>query len=124
MAKDKKEPKKVEAIAEEKPLVWLEGEIKTPPFSRDARLEAGGLLGRLQQGELLSMPQSRPMPSIGRHCHELRIRDEDTTWRIVYRIDADAIVIAEVFAKKTQHTPKYVIDVCKRRFNRYDEATK
>ena len=49
-----------------KPLVWLEGEIKTPPFSRAARLEAGFLLRRLQLGEQLSLPQSRPMPSIGR----------------------------------------------------------
>src|SRR5213593_4748358 len=38
----------------EKPLVWLHGQIKTPPFSREARIEAGYLLGRLQQGENLS----------------------------------------------------------------------
>ena len=25
-----------------KPLVWLHGEVKTPPFSADARIEAGG----------------------------------------------------------------------------------
>jgi len=48
-----------------KPIVWLEGEIKTPPFSRAARLEAGFLLRRLQLGERLSLPHSRPMPSIG-----------------------------------------------------------
>jgi hypothetical protein len=56
-------------------LVWLRGEIKTPPFSQEARIDAGMLLRRLQQGELLSMPQSRPMPDIGQRCHELRIRD-------------------------------------------------
>ena len=39
-----------------KPLVWLEGEIKTPPFSKEARVEAGTLLLRLQQGESLGMP--------------------------------------------------------------------
>jgi len=32
----------------EKPLVWLHGQIKTPPFSEVARIEAGYLLGRLQ----------------------------------------------------------------------------
>src|SRR5512132_438059 len=99
----------------DKPLAWLHGEVKSPPFSAAARLEAGFLLRRLQRGELLSMPQSRPMPSIRARCHELRIVDADTTWRIVYRIDSDAIVIAEVFAKKTQHTPKPVIDVSRRR---------
>lgn len=107
-----------------KPVVWLEGEIKTPPFSREARIEAGTLLRRVQCGERIGLPHSRPMPSIGRRCHELRIRDEDVTWRIVYRLDSDAIIIGEVFPKKTSKTPKQVIDTCKRRFKRYDEATK
>lgn len=68
----------------EKPLVWLEGEIKTPPFSREARLEAGYLLGRLQRGEALSMPLSRSMPSIGPRCHELRIVDRGHNWRMSF----------------------------------------
>jgi len=59
------------------------------------------------------------MPAIGRRCHELRIIDADVTWRLVYRIDSDAIVVAEVFAKKTQATPKPVIDACKRRLRAY-----
>ena len=60
----------------DKPLVWIEGEIKTPPFSAEARIEAGVWLRRLQQGEHLGLPHSRPMPGIGPRCHELRIRDE------------------------------------------------
>src|SRR6266480_3771622 len=99
----------------QKPLVWLYGEVKSPPFSKDARIEAGYLLRRLQQGDKIGMPQSRPMPGIGQRCHELRIIDQDKTWRVVYRIDQDAIVILEVFAKKTAKTPKLVIDNCKRR---------
>ena len=106
---------------DDKPLVWLRGEVKTPPFSQAARLEAGFLLRQLQQGENLGMPQSRPMPSIGTNCHELRIRDTGQNWRIIYRIDRDAIVIVEVFSKKTQATPKSVIDVCKQRLNQYDQ---
>ncbi len=85
---------------EEKVLVWLRGEVKTPPFSKEARLQAGFLLRLLQRGERPAMPPSRPMPTIGPRCHELRIRDRDHDWRIVYRIDRDAIVIAEVFEKK------------------------
>ncbi len=103
-----------------KPLVWLHGEVRTPPLSSAARLEVGVLLRRLQRGEPVEMPHSRPMPSIGARCHELRIADENVTWRIVYRIDKDAIVIGEVFSKKTQATPKPVIDACKRRFRQYD----
>jgi phage-related protein len=81
-------------------LVWLRGEVKTPPFSKAARVEAGFLLRRMQAGEKLSLPWSRPMPSIGTRCHELRITDKETIWRIVYRLDLDAILIVEVFQKK------------------------
>lgn len=104
----------------DKPLVWLHGEVKSPPFSAGARIEAGLLLRRLQHGENLFMPHSRPMPSIGKRCHELRLDDVDATWRIVYRTDPDAIVILEVFEKKTQQTPKQVIDNCKHRIRKYD----
>ncbi len=104
----------------DKPLVWLYGEVKSPPFSVSARIEAGLLLRRLQQGENLPMPHSRPMPTIGKRCHELRIHDANATWRIVYRTDPDAIVVLEVFEKKTRPTPKQVIDNCKQRIRKYD----
>ena len=90
----------------DKVVVWLHGAVKTPPFSPSARIEAGFLLRKLQQGEKLSMPQSRPMPVIGKGCHELRLVDENVTWRIIYRIDSDAIIILEVFDKKTSKTPR------------------
>jgi phage-related protein len=64
------------------------------------------------------------MPSIGARCHELRVPDVEkrVTWRIVYRIDLDAIVIGDVFMKKTQQTPNSVIATCARRFNLYDRT--
>src|SRR6187401_1661684 len=102
-----------------KPIVWLHGEIKTPPFTKEARIEAGTLLRRLQEGDSLSLPQSRPMPTIGSGCHELRVRDESKNWRIDYRLDSDAIVIADVFAKSTRQTPKLVIENCRRRLTKY-----
>lgn len=105
-----------------KPLAWLHGEIKTPPFSAQARIEAGTLLRRLQQGKRMALPESRPMPIIGPRCHELRVVDENLTWRIMYRIDKDCIVILEVFEKKTRKTPKHVIDACRKRLRRYVEA--
>jgi len=105
----------------DKVLLILEGEIKSPPMSSRARIEAGFLLRRLQKGELLSMPQSRPMPSVGSRCHELRIIDTTQTWRIIYRIDPDAIIILEVFSKKTRETPKQVIETCKKRIRNYDD---
>ena len=108
----------------DKPLAWLHGEIKTPPFSDAARLEAGYLLRLLQRGDSIGMPHSRPMPTIGARCHELRIRDERQTWRIIYRIDPDAIVLAEVFSKKTGKTPQGTIDVCQQRLKDYDSEAR
>lgn len=104
---------------DDKILVWIAGEVKSPPFSAEARLEAGFLLRRLQQGEKLSLPHSRPMPSVGAGCHELRIVDQDVTWRVMYFVDTDAVVILDVFKKKTQATPKRVMDVCRRRLRAY-----
>jgi phage-related protein len=63
------------------------------------------------------------MPSIGSRCHELRINDRSVTWRIIYRIDEDAIVIGDVFSKKTQETPRAVILICQERFKKYDELS-
>ena len=103
-----------------KPLVWLHGEVKTPPFSAKARLEAGFLLARLQEGETLSMPQSRPMFALGPRCHELRINDGSKSWRLVFRVDADAVLILEVFLKKSRRTPLAVLQVCADRMRRYD----
>src|SRR5436305_6715888 len=102
-----------------KPLVWLHGEVKTPPFSRAARVEAGFLLRRLQNGEKLEMPASRPMPDIGTGCHELRVDDGDVTFRIVYHLGSEAIVILEIFQKKSRTTPMLVIDAAKRRLRMY-----
>lgn len=104
----------------DKEIIWIHGEIQAPPMTVEGRREAGFLLRKLQQGELLSLPQSRPMPSIGARCHELRITEAGATWRVIYRIDDDAIVILEVFSKKDRKTPQLVIDNCKARIRSYD----
>ena len=64
-----------------KPLAWLKGEVKTPPFSA-----------------------------------------EDQTWRIVYHVATDAVVILEVFSKKTAATPNEVLTNCKKRLVAYIRA--
>ena len=107
-----------------KPLAWLHGEVKTPPFSTEARIEARLLLRRLQRGDRLDLPHSRPMPSIGPRCHELRVQDAHVTWRIIYRLDPDAVIIAAVFAKKSRTTPKSVIESSRRRLFAYDLLTR
>ena len=107
-----------------KPLVWLQGEVKTPPFTPEGRQEAGMLLRLLQEGEQLGMPQAEPLPDVGRGCGALRIRDAEHNWRIMYRIDADAVLILEVYSKKTRKIPDEVIRRCKQRIKRYESDLK
>lgn len=107
-----------------KPLVWLHGEIKTPPFSFDGRQEAGMLLRLLQEGNVLGMPQAEALPDVGVRCGSLRVRDAEHSWRIVYRIDTDAILILDVYCKKTRKIPVEVIERCRKRLKQYDEVVK
>ena len=107
-----------------KPIAWLHGQVTKPPFSKAAAVEAGYLLWLLQLGEKLGMPHARPMPSIGPRCLELRITDEDTTHRIICRVDPDAVLVGEVFTKKTRKTPDQVIDHCRARFAEYDRVAR
>jgi len=106
----------------ERPLVWLHGEIRTPPLTQAARIQLGYLLRRPQRGERLGLPMSRPMPAIGPDCHELRVRDLGDAWRLIYRIAPEAIVILDVFAKKSRRTPARVLALCRRRLRLYDNT--
>jgi phage-related protein len=108
---------------QDRPLVWLHGEIRTPPFSVRARVEVGVLLRKLQRGDRPGMPHVRPMPVIGPRGFEARVSDSGKSWRVILRIDADAIVIAEVFQKTTRKTPLHVIRECIRRLRAYDQVT-
>ena len=104
-----------------KPLRWLGDKITVPPLSKSAALELGALLEIVVLGGMPEMPFSRPMPAIGTRCHELRVKDGNRIWRLVYQITDDAIVILDVFCKKTRKTPKRVIDRCRKRQRRYEQ---
>lgn len=103
-----------------KPLVWLHGEVKTPPFTPKGRQEAGMLLRLLQEGEPVGMPHAEPLPDVGQGCGALRVRDAEHNWRIICRIYADAVLILEVYSKKTPKIPDEVIRRCKQRIKRYE----
>jgi phage-related protein len=104
----------------DKPIVWLAEHCKTPPMGEAARSSVGFLLRKIQRGDRLAMPISRPMPSIGPRVHELRVNDAGRAWRVIYRIDVDAIVLVEWFEKKTQATPRHVIELARRRLAEHD----
>jgi phage-related protein len=122
MAKASRDPAK--QSRSRKPLAWLHGEIKTPPFTDEGRKEAGDLLRLLQEGEKLGMPQAEPLPIIGPRCGALRVRDGEHNWRIVFRVDADAVLVAEVYPKKTRKVPQDVIERCRKRLRDYDEVVR
>lgn len=106
----------------EKPVAWLGVEVRTPPFSAAARIAAGELLGKLQSGAIPPMPHARPLPSVGRRCLELRVRDGNLFWRILCRLDADAVVVGGVFPKKSEKLPKAERDAFLKRLAEYDNA--
>ncbi|MES2307998.1 MAG: type II toxin-antitoxin system RelE/ParE family toxin [Verrucomicrobiota bacterium] len=105
-----------------KPLLWIKGEVKSPPLSIEARRELGFLLREIQEGEILSLPHSRPMPAIGSGVHELRIHDSNGSWRLIYQIRTEGVLVLDVFKKKTVQTPHHVIENCRKRIQHYENV--
>ena len=90
---------------------------KFPSFSLVQAKEAFAFL---ESGEKLSMPLSRPMPTIWPGCHELRINDKRGIYRIFYVIVVKGIIfIPHCFHKKTQKTPQSEIDLAQRRIKEF-----
>jgi len=80
-------------------------------FPKEIKMELGKLLLILQSGENITMPLSRPMPSIQNGVFELRIKDETGNYRVFYYIKLkDKILVFHAFMKKTQKTPNKEID--------------
>lgn len=108
-----------------RPIRWLtEDTIKTPPFGKVAREAIGTLLRIVQEGGRVTMPASKPMPVIGARVHELRVDDHEANahWRVIYRTDADAIIVVSWYDKNTQKAPQREIARAQRRLKEYDDA--
>jgi phage-related protein len=54
----------------------------------------------------------------------LRVVDGKVSWRIVYHIAADVVVVLDVFKKQTETTPLAVINACKQRLADFQRLTK
>ncbi len=81
-----------------------------------SRGDLADALARLDAGLPLSMPLSRPMPSIGRGAHELRLRDRNGEWRVVYVVrSAGEVVVVLAFKKTSRKTPERMIDLARSR---------
>jgi len=85
-------------------------------FADYVRRDFGKAIFDLQKGAKLSIPLSRPMPSIASGVEELRVKDRSGTFRVFYfaRLET-AILIFHAFEKKTQKTPRREIDEARKR---------
>jgi len=85
-------------------------------FPLPIREDLADALARLEEGHMLSMPLSRPMPSIGRGIHELRLKDRSGIYRMIYFLMNEGnIYLLHGFQKKTEATPTHNIELAKRR---------
>ena len=79
-------------------------------------MELADALARFDEGHTLSMPLSRPMPSIGKGVHELRPRDRSGVCRVIYVLQgASRMWQLHAFMKKTAQTSPRNIELARKR---------
>ena len=96
-------------------VVWNKQTLyRIKSFPVEIRKELGYLIFRLQVGDFLDMPYSRPMSTIATGCYELRVKNSDGVYRAFYFLKLNKrILIFHAFVKKEQKTPKKEIDLGK-----------
>ena len=86
------------------------GQIRSFPDS--ARKDSGFQLDKVQQG--LEPDDWEPMTSVGPGCKEIRIWEDDGTYRVLYVAKfAEAVYVLNAFKKTTRKTPQANIDAAK-----------
>jgi phage-related protein len=82
----------------------------------EVRGDLADALARLDAGLMLSMPLSRPMPSIAGGVHELRLKDRSGQYRVIYAfVIRGTTHVLHVFKKTTQATPQKHISTARKR---------
>jgi len=85
-------------------------------FPEEIRGDLADALARLDAGLLLSLPLSRPMPSVGRSVHELRLKDRSGAYRVVYAlVQRGTVHVLHAFKKATRGTPARNLELAKKR---------
>jgi phage-related protein len=85
-------------------------------FPEEVRGYLADALARLDAGHALSMPLSRPMPSVGQGAHELRLKDRTGAYRVVYTIiTAGSVHVIHGFKKTTRATPRRNMEIARKR---------
>lgn len=84
-------------------------------FPAAARREVGHQIDRVQQG--LDPDDWKPMNTVGQGVREIRIREADGAFRVIYVARfADAVYVLHCFQKKTEKTRKADLDLAARRY--------
>ena len=84
-------------------------------FPAGARRAAGYQLDLVQNGR--EPNDYKPMPSIGQGVQEIRIREAEGAFRVIYLAKfEDAVYVLHCFQKKTQKTSRSDLDLATRRY--------
>lgn len=78
-------------------------------FPEEIRHDMGFALDQVQRG--LPAPDSKPMPTIGKGVHEIRVREGNNHFRAFYAIIGDTVYVLHAFYKNQQQTPKKDVDL-------------
>ncbi|MDW7745608.1 type II toxin-antitoxin system RelE/ParE family toxin [Halomonas sp.] len=84
-------------------------------FPATARQEVGYQLDKVQRG--LEPKDWKPMAIVGQGVREIRIRDANGAFRVIYVAKlAEAVYVLHCFQKKTQKTSKADLDLAEARY--------
>ena len=99
-----------------KSIRWQRNSLESiRAFSAEARRAAGYQLGRVQEAR---EPEDwKPMPSVGIGVNEIRIREENGAFRVIYVAKfPEAVYVLHAFQKKARKTSKQDIELARQRF--------
>lgn len=93
-------------------------EILTWPV--EVKKDLGSILTRLQKGESVGEPDTKPMKSVANSCYEIRLKAADGIYRAFYILKTElGILVFHSFKKKSQKTPQKEIDTAKARLKEF-----
>src|ERR1700733_1474886 len=103
-------------MSDPKPVVFRGDSLEAlRRFPELARRRAGHELDLVQQG--LDPEDWKPMTTVGPGVREIRVRDEQGIFRVMYVTKfAETIFVLHCFQKKTQKTASIDVDLATRRY--------
>ena len=92
-------------------------------FPKEVRIRLGRGLFRLQLGEQIGTPTSRPMPGVAAGVSEPRVKGEDVAYRaFYYTASVRGVLVFHAFVKKSQRTLPLEIELGRKRLKEILDA--